>query len=514
MERFFMLTAIMIGATGFAALGIGILVGYLVRQQLGVRDVHSAESKAEKLIAEAKAKEGDLLLKAKEKALQVIDDAKKEGDARHKEIAQMQERVARRESLFDQKLLELQEKQQKLQDKTVQIDQVKNEIQTIKAEQLQKLEKVAALDREAAKQILLDHVEREAREAILSRAKKVEQEGVDEIYTKARSIVADAMQRCAMSVISENTTTAVPLPSDDMKGRIIGKEGRNIRTIESLTGVEILIDDTPGVITLSSFSLIRRQIAKIAIEKLIKDGRIHPGRVEEYVEQAKQELAADIKKTGEDTVFAFGITGLDPRLIQILGRLKYRTSYGQNALTHSTEVGYLSQFLAEELGANVSVCKKGGLLHDIGKAVDHEVQGSHPQIGYEIMKKFNLPEEVAYMSIAHHEDSPKTLEGVIVKVADAISASRPGARRDTAEKYLQRITDLESLATSYEGVDRAYAIQGGREIRVFVMPDAIDDLSAYKLARSLAQSIEEQLQYPGELKVTLIREKRIIEYAR
>lgn len=509
-----MFTAITIGVTGIIALGLGVLIGYFIRRQLGIRDVHSAESKAEKLIAEARAKEGDLLLKAKEKALQVIDDAKHEGDARHKEIAQMQDRVQRRESLFDQKLLELQEKQQKLQDKATQIDQIKSEIQTVKQEQIQKLEKVAALNREEAKQILLDHVEREAREAIMSRIKKVEQEGVDEIYAKARSIVADAMQRCAMSVISENATTSVPLPSDDMKGRIIGKEGRNIRTIESLTGVEILIDDTPGVITLSSFSLIRRQVAKIAIEKLLKDGRIHPGRVEEYVEQAKQELASDIKKTGEEAVFALGISGLDPRLIQILGRLKYRTSYGQNALTHSLEVAYLSQFLAEELGANVSVCKKGGLLHDVGKAVDHEVQGSHPQIGYEIMKKFNLPEEVAYMSIAHHEDAPKTLEGIIVKVADAISASRPGARRDTAERYLQRITDLENLATSYEGVDRAYAIQGGREIRVFVMPDAIDDIAAYKLARSLAQSIEEQLQYPGELKVTLIREKRIIEFAR
>jgi len=306
----------------------------------------------------------------------------------------------------------------------------------------------------------------------------------------------------------------VPLPSDEMKGRIIGKEGRNIRTIEALTGVEILIDDTPQAITLSSFNLLRRTIAKLAIEKLIKDGRIHPGRVEEYVDQAKQELAQEIKKAGEDAAFALGVTGLDPRLVQILGRLKYRTSFGQNALIHSLEVAYLSMFLAEELGANVAVCKKGGLLHDIGKAVDHEVQGGHPQIGYEIMKKFNLPEEVAYLSIAHHEDAPKTLEGVIVKVADALSATRPGARRDTAERYLQRITELETLTKSFEGVEKAYAIQAGREIRVFVMPDVVDDLNAHKLAKEIALRIEGELQYPGELKVTLIREKRIIEYAR
>jgi len=499
---------------GILLLGAGVFTGYLVRRQLGIQRVDSAESKAEKILAEAKVKEGEFLLKAKERALQVIEEAKREADVRHKEVKHLQERVEKRETLFDQKLIELQEKQQKLQEKATQVDQVKSEILSIKQEQIAKLEKVASMNREEARGILLENVEREAREDILARVKKVEQEGVEEIYSKARSIIADAMQRCAMSVISENTTSVIPLPSDDMKGRIIGKEGRNIRTIESLTEVEILIDDTPGVITLSSFSLIRRQVAKRTIEKLMKDGRIHPGRVEEYVEQAKQELAGDINKAGEEAVFALGVTGLDPRLIQILGRLKYRTSFGQNALMHSMEVAYLSQFLAEELGANVAVCKKGGLLHDIGKAVDHEVQGSHPQIGYQIMKKFNLPEEVAYMSIAHHEDSPKTLEGIVVKVADAISASRPGARRDTAERYLQRIKELEALVTGFEGVERAYAIQAGREIRVFVTPDTVDDIGAYKLAKTMAQNIQEQLQYPGEIKVTLIREKRIIEYAR
>lgn len=501
-------------AMGILSLLVGVVLGYLIRKQIGTNNVNSAERNAERLLTDVKAKESEILLKARDKALQVIDDGKRESDARRKEAAQMQVRLERREALFDQKLIDLQEKQQKLQDKATQIETLKSDIQRVKEEQLQKLEKIAQLSKEQASAILLENVERETREDILNRIKKVEAKAVDEIQAKARSIIADAMQRCAMSVVSETTTTAVAIPSDEMKGRIIGKEGRNIRTIEMLTGVEILIDDTPQTITLTSFSLIRRHIARIALEKLIKDGRIHPGRIEEYVEQAKQELAQDIRKAGEEAMLSLGITGLDPKLVQILGRLKYRTSFGQNALMHSLEVGYLAGFLAEELGANVAVCKKGGLLHDVGKAVDHEVQGGHPQIGYEIMKKFNLPEEVSYMSIAHHEDSPKTLEGVIVKVADALSASRPGARRDTAERYIQRITELENLAAGFEGVEKSYAIQAGREIRVFVTPDQVDDLKAYKLAKEIAKRIEEELQYPGELKVTLIREKRIIEYAR
>lgn len=499
---------------GIFSMLLGLALGYLIRKQIGAGQMNSAEGKAEKIIAEAKAKESEVILQAKTKSLHIINEGKQEADERRKEVAHIQERLERREGLFDQKLLDLQEKQQKLQERATQLDAIKAEIQKVKEEQLAKLERIAALTKDDARRVLLENVERETKEDILTRIKKVEQESLEDVQSKARSVIADAMQRCAMSVVSESTTTTVPLPSDDMKGRIIGKEGRNIRTLETLTGVEVMIDDTPQTITLSSFSLIRRQIAKIALEKLVKDGRIHPGRIEEYIDQAKQELATDIKKTGEEAVIGLGITGLDPRLVQILGRLKYRTSFGQNALVHSLEVAYLSTFLAEELGANVAVCKKGGLLHDIGKAVDHEVQGGHPQIGYEILKKFNLPEEVAYMCIAHHEDSPRTLEGVLVKVADALSASRPGARRDTAERYVQRITELENLATSFDGVERAYAIQAGREIRVFVSPEAIDDLNAYKIAKNIAKKIEDNLQYPGELKITLIREKRVIEYAR
>lgn len=499
---------------GVVALILGLVVGYVIRKTIGANRVNSAEQRAETILADAKQKEGDITLKAKDTALKIIDEAKKDEESRRKDLKEHQQRLEKRETLFDQKLIDLQEKHQKLQDKAAQIDQIKVEIGHIKDEHLAKLEQISGMSGEQARDLLLERAEQDHKEALLARLKKLEQEGADEFNLRARSIIADAMQRCAASVISENTTTNIALASDEMKGRIIGKEGRNIRAIEHLTGVDILIDDTPQTITLSGFSLIRRMVAKIAIEKLLKDGRIHPGRIEEYVEQAKQELGAEIKKAGEDAVFALGVTGLDPRLVQILGRLKFRTSFGQNALLHSLEVAYLASFLAAELGADVSTCKKGGLLHDIGKAVDHEVQGGHPQIGHDILKKFNMPEEIAYQCIAHHEDNPHTLEGIVVKVADAISASRPGARSDTAERYLQRITDLENLVMEFDGVEKAYAIQAGREIRVFVSPDRVDDMTAFNVAKNIARKIESDLQYPGELKVTLIREKRIIEYAR
>lgn len=504
----------LITSIGIAALLLGLALGYAIRKTIGQNRVNSAEQRAETILADAKTKEGDIILKAKDAALKIMDEAKKDEESRRKDLKEHQQRLEKRETLFDQKLIDLQEKHQKLQDKATQIEQIKAEIGRIKDEQLAKLEQVSGMSKEQARDLLLVRAEQDYKEALLARLKKLEQEGADEFNLRARSVIADAMQRCAASVISENTTTNIALASDEMKGRIIGKEGRNIRTIENLTGVDILIDDTPQTITLSGFSLIRRMVAKIAIEKLLKDGRIHPGRIEEYVEQAKQELGAEIKKAGEDAVFALGVTGLDPRLVQVLGRLKFRTSFGQNALLHSMEVAYLSSFLAAELGADVATCKKGGLLHDIGKAVDHEVQGGHPQIGYDILKKFNMPEEIAYQCIAHHEDNPHTLEGIVVKVADAISASRPGARSDTAERYLQRITDLENLVMEFDGVERAYAIQAGREIRVFVSPDRVDDMTAFNTAKNIARKIESDLQYPGELKVTLIREKRIIEYAR
>jgi len=495
-------------------LPVGIAIGYYLRKGLAKKLTGSIEEKAEKLLAETKNKQRELLLQAKDKAIQIIDEAKKEEDGRRQDLLSAQKRLEKRESLFDQKLLELQEKQQKLYDKANQVEKVKAEIQKIKEDHLAKLEEISGLTKEEAKKFLLDRTEKIIKEELVIRIDKLERESSDVLDVKAKELLSLAIERCASSHATEITTTTITIPSDEMKGRIIGREGRNIKTIEQLTGTEIIIDDTPEAITVSGFSPIRRHVAKKALEKLILDGRIHPGRIEEAVEQAKKELAMDIKKAGEDAVYELGVAGFDPKLVQILGRLKYRTSFGQNALQHSLEVAHLSALLAEELGANVSVAKKAGLLHDIGKAVDHEVTGTHPEIGRDIAKKFNIPEEIIIPIATHHDDMPPTLEAIIVKVADAISGARPGARKDTYEHYLQRLEDLEKVASSFDGVEKTYAIQAGREIRVFVTPDKIDDLGALKLAQEIAKKIEEELKYPGEIKVNVIREKRVVEYAR
>ena len=492
----------------------GFVIGYFVRKYIAKREIEGAEAKAEHLINEAKNKQKEILLQARDKALKIIDDAKREEQQRRSELVHIQQRLEKRESIFDQKLLDLENKQQKLLDRAKEIEEVKEKISKIREEQLEKLEKIAKMTKDQAKEVLLENTERIIKDDILARIRKLQAEGQDEIDKKAKDILALAIQRCSISHAQEITTTTVDLPNDEMKGRIIGREGRNIRTIEQLTGVEIVVDDTPMAITISGFSPIRRQVAKRALATLISDGRIHPGRIEEAIETAKREIALEIKKSGEDALFEMGITGIDPKLVQILGRLKFRTSYGHNVLLHSLEVSHLAGLLAEELGADVTVAKKGGLFHDIGKAVDHEVKGGHPEIGYDICKKFNLPEEIAYMCIAHHEDTPKTLEGIIVKVADAISGARPGARKDTYERYLQRLEELENVANAFAGVQKSYAIQAGREIRVFVMPEAIDDLAAAKLAQDIAHKIEEELKYPGEIKVNVIREMRVTEYAR
>jgi len=492
----------------------GFFIGYFIRKLIAKQRVDSAEVKAENLINEAKQKQKEFLLEARDKAIKIIDDAKREEASRRQELKHLQNRLEKREELFDKKLLDLENKSQRLQDKAVEIGKLKEKIIEIKEEQITKLEKIAELSQEEAKGVILEETEKRIKDELLARIRKLEKEGDEEIEKKSKDLITIAMQRVAAPHTAETTTTVVNLPSDEMKGRIIGREGRNIKTIEQLTGVEIIVDDTPEAILISGFSPIRRHLAKRALDKLIVDGRIHPGKIEETVEEAKKELALDIKKAGEEAAYEVGVVGLDTKLIQILGRLKYRTSYGQNVLRHSIEVTLISKLLAEELGANVSVAIKGGLLHDIGKAVDHEVQGTHTQIGYDIMKKFGLPEEIAYISIAHHEDHPKTLEGIIVKVADAISGSRPGARKDTYENYLQRLTELENVASSFEGIEKVYAIQAGREVRVFVTPEKIDDLDAMKLARDIASKIEDELKYPGEIKVNVIRESRITEYAR
>lgn len=498
----------------FVGLIAGFLLGYWIRKNLALKQLDSVETRTMKILEEAKTKEREFLLQAKDKALAIIDEAKKEDALRRKEADYLQKRLEKRESLFDQKLLELQEKQQRIYDKASQIEKIKEEAQAIKQDQAAKLEKIAELSKEEAKEVLLKNTEDEIKDALLSRMRKLEKESSDVIEIEAKKILALVIQRCAGNYVTETTTSTVALPSDEMKGRIIGREGRNIKSIEQLTGTEIVVDDTPNVITVSGFSGIRRQIAKKAIEKLIADGRIHPTKIEEAIEEAKKELAIDIKKSGEETLYNLGIAGIDPKLAQILGRLKYRTSYGQNVLQHSIEVAHLSTLLAEELKANVPLAKKAGLFHDIGKAVDHEVQGTHPEIGRDIGKKFNLAEDVIVPILTHHEDHPPTLEALIVKVADMISGARIGARKDSYENYIHRLEELEKVATSFDGIEKAYAIQAGREVRVFVTPSQIDDLEAHHLAKNIALKIEQELKYPGEIRVNVIREMRVTEYAR
>ncbi len=492
----------------------GIAVGYFIRKFLLRDSLERANKKAHVIIEEAKTKQQEALIEAKNKGTQIIEEAKTEERERRREMQEIQNRLEKRESLFDNKLLEFESKQQKLSDDIDKVSAAKEEIKKIKEDQMKKLEAIANLDEKEAKDILMKNVEDRMKDELLIRIKKQENMASEELENRARNMIALAMQRIASSHTAESTTTIVTIPNEEMKGRIIGREGRNIKTIENLTGVEIIVDDTPDSIMVSGFSPIRRHLAKRVLDKLIVDGRIHPARIEEVVATCKKELALDIIKAGEDAAYEAGVVGLDPKLVQILGRLKYRTSYGQNQLKHALEVSYISGMLAHELGANAAVAKKGGLLHDIGKALDHEVQGGHPEIGYDLMKKFGLPEEVAYIAIAHHEDHPKTIEGIIVKCADAISGSRPGARKDSYENYIQRLEELEGVANSFEGIEKSYAIQAGREIRVFVTPDKIDDYSAKMLARDIANKIEAELKYPGEVKVTLIRELRVTEYAR
>lgn len=496
------------------ALAGGTGLGYVLRQNQAKRTSDNAEANAQKMMQEAKLKAEDTLLQAKKEAQKALDDARREEQNRRQELTHQQKRLEQREETFDKKLLEIQDKQQVLQEKATQVDQIKEEVTKIKEQQMEKLQRIAELNKEDAKRVLMEAAEKEFGPDILDRVRKIQDETSEEMEIKAKKILANVIQRVANSHVAEVTTTIFDLPSDEMKGRIIGKEGRNIRTIERLTGVELIVDDTPGILTISSFSPIRRHLAKRVLDKLCADGRIQPARIEEVVEEAKKELALDIKKAGEEAAYKAGVAGIDTKVLNVLGRLKYRTSYGQNVLLHSIEVAHLSALLAEELGADVSVARKGGLLHDLGKAVDHDVQGTHPEIGGVLARKFGLPKEIVAPIEGHHDDVPPTLEALIVKVADAISGGRPGARRDTHELYLQRLSELEDIANRHDGVDKAFAIQAGREVRVFVSPEKIDDWSSMKLARDIANDIQQELKYPGEIKVNVIREKRFVEFAR
>jgi ribonucrease Y len=498
-------------AIGFV---IGLGGGYLVRLSVAKKKTGNAEAKADAVLKEAKEKEKKYLLEAQEKSIKIIEEAKHEEKERRKESQEHQKRLEKRETLFDQKLIEFEDKKQILIEKAEKLEKVRQEVDQLKEQQIKKIEELSKLSKEEAQKILFEKTEKEVAGELVSRVKKIQALNYEDMQVEAKKILAQAIEKYSSGHTTETTTSAIALPSDEMKGRIIGREGRNIKTLESLLGVEIVIDDTPESLTVSCFSPIRRQVAKTVLEKLISDGRIHPGRIEEVIEEAKREVAIEIKKAGENTLYELGMTGFDPKLVQILGRLKFRTSYGQNVLKHSIETTQVAVMLAEELGADINIAKKGGLFHDIGKAVDHEMEGTHPEIGYSILKKFKLDEQVALIAKEHHDDQPSSLEGMIVKVADAISSSRPGARKDSFENYIQRLNELEDTAKSFDGVDKCYAIQAGREIRIFVSPEEIDDLKSQKLAREIANKIESDLKYPGEIKVNVIRESRVIEYAR
>ncbi len=502
------LVSIMITAVVF------FFIGYTLRKKLAQANADSTEAKAERILIEAKNKQQGYLLQAKEKAVKIIDEAKLEEKQMRKDLNHQKDRLEKRENMFDQKILEFQDKQQKMQENIEKVHSIKKEVEKIKENQLSKLQNIAGFSIEEAKNQLLTRVEDDSHNDLMIRIMKIEKESSEKYENKAREIITDAIQRCASSHAAEITSTTVDIPNEEMKGRIIGKEGRNIKTIEKLTGCELVIDDTPNSIMVTGFSPIRRQIAKLALDKLMADGRIQPARIEDFVEKAKQDLAVDIRKAGEEALYKMGITGIDPKFVSIVGRLKYRTSYGQNILNHSIEVGNLCSIMANELGLDGAKAKKCGFFHDIGKAVDQETQGSHPEIGELILKKFNMDEDIISAARYHHDDKPDNIYAVIAKAADAISGARIGARKDSYEQFIARLEELENTAKSFPGIDKVYAIQAGREIRIFVQPNEVDDYSAHQLAKDIARKIEQELQYPGEIKVSVIRESRVIEYAK
>ena len=500
---------------GIVVLTVGSVLGYYARQSIAQKQAGTLEAKLQKKVLKAKQDAELILSDAKQRAQQILEGAQKEIDERRYEVLKAERLLLRRENVLDQKLSASERNQREFEIKVEKLRGIKESLEKLRQEAIDNLEKVAKLSKEEAKKELLSNLEKEYQQEILEKLRKLEKEGWEKYEEKAKEVLTVAIQKCALNQAQEITTTSLTLPSEEIKGRIIGKEGRNIRTLEKLTGVEIIVDETPEAVVISGFDPVRRQIAKTALEKLIQDGRIQPARIEEQVQKAEAEISKQIKEAGETAVYDTGVVGLDPKIVQLLGRLKFRTSYGQNALLHTIEVSHLSGALAAEIGADISVCKKAGLLHDIGKSVDHQIEGSHVDIGIKILEKFGVEKDVVDAMKSHHEEYPfQTLESIIVQVADQISGARPGARKDTLENYLKRLGELEKIALSFPGVEKAWALQAGREIRVFVRPEEIDDLGARNLARAIAQQIQEELRYPGEIKVNVIRELRVIEHAR
>jgi ribonuclease Y len=505
----------------FAAIGvaIGSIIGIFVRKATAEKKIGSAESEARRIIEEAvksaETKKKEFLIEAKDEVHKMRNEAERENKERRAELQKLEKRLLKKEELLDNKNEMYEKREEKLNKKYKEIEIQEKEIESIVESQKHELERISGLTSEEAKEMLLDGIRKEAQYDAAMMIKEIEREAKEDADKKAREIVSYAIQKCSADHVAETTVSVVDLPNDEMKGRIIGREGRNIRALETLTGIDLIIDDTPEAVVVSGFDPIRREVARIALEKLINDGRIHPARIEEMVERARKEVNQIIKDEGEKAAFDTGIHGLRSEMVKLLGRLKYRTSYGQNVLKHSIEVAHLSGIMAAELGADVKVAKRAGLLHDIGKAVDHEIEGPHVTIGGDIARKYKESNDVVHAIEAHHNDvEPQTVEAIIVQAADAISAARPGARRETLESYIKRLEKLEEIANSFEGVEKSFAIQAGREIRIMVKPEDVNDSSIIVVAKSIVKRIEDELEYPGQIKVNVVRETRAIEYAK
>ncbi len=507
------------GIGAVVGLAIGALIGSLLRKKVAEKQIGSAEEQAKKIVSdalhEAEAKKKEAILEAKEEILAAKNEADNELKERRKEVSRQERRIAQKEESIDAKLDNLEQKENALGEKQKKLDDLKGEVEQALQRQVTALEKISGMTSEEAKDMLLARAEGEIAHETALKLAEYEARYKEEADNKAKDILSLAIQRCAADHVSEIAISVVPLPNEEMKGRIIGREGRNIRTIETQTGVELIIDDTPEVITISGFDPIRREVARLALEKLIADGRIHPARIEEMIEKAQRDVDNSIKQAGEKAIFETGVHGINSDMIRLLGRLKYRTSYGQNVLRHSIEVSLLSGMIAEEMGVDSTLAKRAGLLHDIGKALTQEAEGSHVQLGVEVAQKYHENKDVIHAIEAHHGDvEPRSVVAFIVQAADAISAARPGARRENVENYIKRLQKLEEISNEFNGVDKSFAIQAGREIRVMVKPEVISDDQMKLLARDIAKKIEGELEYPGQIKVNLIRESRIIDYAK
>ena len=503
----------------FACALVGIAVGIILRKIIAESRIKSAEDEAKRIVDDAKINaeraKKEALIEAKEEILKNKNEIENELKERRNEVARLEKHAQQKEESLDKKIETYERKEEALMQKDKELDEKKTQLEGIIDEEIKKLEQISGFTSEMAKEYLLQKVESEVRHEAAMKIVEIENEFKEEADNKARNLISLAIQRCASDYVSEATVSAVALPSDEMKGRIIGREGRNIRTIETLTGVDLIIDDTPETITVSSFDPVRREIARLSLEKLVSDGRIHPARIEEMVEKSKKEVDQIIKQSGEQATFETGVHGINPELVKILGRLRYRTSYGQNVLVHSIEVSHIAGMLASELGVDPMLAKRAGLLHDIGKALDHDVDGSHIQIGVEVAKKYHENKDVIHAIEAHHGDvEATTVIAMLVQAADAISAARPGARRENLESYIKRLQRLEEIATEFNGVEKCFAIQAGREIRVMVKPEDVKDDDMVFLARDIAKKIENELEYPGQIKVLLIRENRKADYAK